>query len=111
MSVKEYKENQDMKRELEQERQRLLAKSERLKDIDRQLDTVYEQSEKAYRYNLAVERYCHAEGLSIAQYEKQCFWADRGYGEYPEPERNNPDRQIEHGNDLEPTIDRDEKER
>lgn len=35
--VKEYKENQDLKHELEQERQRLLAKGEHLKDIDRQL--------------------------------------------------------------------------
>lgn len=40
MSVKEYKENQDFKRKLEQERQRLLAKNEQLKDIDRQMTAV-----------------------------------------------------------------------
>ena len=44
--------------------------------------------------------------------EKQCFWADRGYGEYPEPERNNPDRELEQQDrDVEPTIDREERER
>ena len=110
-SVKQYKENQDLKHELEQERQRLLAKGERLKDIDRQLDSAYEQSEQAYRYNLQVERYCQEQGLSLVQYEKQCFWADRGYGEYPEPERNNPDREIENAKDLAPDIDRGERER
>lgn len=111
LSVKEYKENQDMKRELEQERQRLLAKGERLQEIDRQLDNAYQQSEKTYRYNLEIEQYCQTEGLTLTQYEKAVFWADRGYGEYPEPERNNPDRQIEQGKDLEPSIDREERER
>lgn len=112
LSVKEYKENQDLKHELEQERQRLLAKSERLKDIDRQLDIAFEQSEKAYRYNLAVERYCQAEGLTLTQYEKAVFWADRGYGEYPDPERDNPDRQLEQQDrGLEHHTDKGERER
>ena len=111
LSVKEYKENQDLKRNLEQERQRLLAKTERLKDIDRQLDTAYEQSERAYRYNLAVEQYCQSEGLTIAQYEKAVFWADRGYGEYPAPEQSNPDRQTEREQGLEYDADRGERER
>ena len=31
----------------------------------------------------------------VALYEKQCFWADRDWGNYPEPERHNPDRCIE----------------
>lgn len=26
------------------------------------------------------------------QYEKQCSYAERGIGDYPESERNNPDR-------------------
>ena len=45
LSVREYKENQDFKKEIEQERQRLLAKSEKLKDIQKQLDKAYEKAE------------------------------------------------------------------
>ena len=39
-----------------------------------------------------VERYCQEQGITIGQYEKQCFWADRDWGNYPEPERHNPDK-------------------
>ena len=42
-SVKEYKENQDFKRELEQERQHLVARNEQLKDIDRQMTAVMKE--------------------------------------------------------------------
>ena len=83
------------KRELEKEHKRLVAKNEKLKAIGKELDRAYEQSETAYRYNLEVERYCQEQGITIGQYEKQCFWADRDWGNYPEPERHNPDRNIE----------------
>lgn len=82
-----------MKRELEQERQRLLSKNERLKEIEVQLDKAYDVAEKAY------------------QYEKQCFWADRDYGNYPEPEYNNPERNWEKDKDMEPERHREERER
>ena len=72
-----------------------IAKNEKLKAISKELDRAYEQSETAYRYNLEVERYCQEQGITIGQYEKQCFWADRDWGNYPEPERHNPDRCIE----------------
>lgn len=111
LSIREYKENQDMKRKLEQERQRLIAKSERLRDIDRQLDTAYEQSERAYRYNLEVEQYCQTEGITLTQYEKAIFWADRGYGEYPEPEAHNPDRQTEVIKNMDHNTEREERAR
>ena len=35
----------------------MVAKNEKLKAIGKELDRAYEQSEKAYRYNLEVERY------------------------------------------------------
>ncbi|MBQ6693240.1 MAG: hypothetical protein IJN00_07895 [Clostridia bacterium] len=70
----------------------------------------YEQSEKAYHYNLEVERYCQEQGITIGQYEKQCFWADRDWGNYPEPERHNPDRCIEPEREA-PTHSRMEHER
>lgn len=111
LSIKEYKENQDMKRELEQERQRLLSKNERLKEIETQLDKAYDVVEKAYQYNQEVERYCKEQGITFYQYEKQCFWADRDYGNYPEPEYNNPDRNWERDKNIELERYREERER
>ena len=105
-----HKENQDFKRELEQEHKRLVAKNEKLKAIGKELDRAYEQSETAYHYNLEVERYCQEQGITIGQYEKQCFWADRDWGNYPEPERHNPDRNIAPEREV-PTHSRIEHER
>ena len=110
LSVKEYKENQDFKRELEQERQRLIERNEKLKAIGEQIDRTYEEAEKTYRYNLEVERYCQEQGITFAQYEKQCFWAERDWGNYPEPERHNPDKNIEPEGEA-PTHSRTEHER
>lgn len=110
MTVKEYKENQDFKRELEQERQRLLARNEQLKEIDQQMTAAIEERQQAIRYNQQVAQYCHDNGLTITQYEKQVFWADRDVGTYPEPEQNNPDRQQEQP-ELEIHIERGAKER
>ena len=85
-------------------------KQRKLKAIGKELDRAYEQSEKAYQYNLEVERYCQEQGITIGQYEKQCFWADRDWGNYPEPERYNPDRNIEPEREA-PTHSRMEHER
>ena len=98
-----------MKRELEQERQRLLSKNERLKEIEVQLDKAYDVAEKVYQYNQEVERYCNEQGISFYQYEKQCFWADSDYGNYPEPEYNKPDRNWE--KEIAPERHREERER
>lgn len=95
MSVREYKENQDFKKKIEQERQRLLSKNERLQEIQKQLDKADEKAEQSHKHNLRFEEYCREQGITYLRYERQCFYADRGYGEYPEPERSNPDRQIE----------------
>ena len=57
-----------------------------------------------------MEQYCRDNGLTITQYEKQVFWADRDFGSYPEPEQNNPDRQQEQP-ELERDIERGAKER
>ena len=49
-------------------------------------------------------------GCTVGQYEKQSFWANRDWGNYPEPERHNPDRNI--APELEvPTHSRIEHER
>lgn len=78
MTVKEYKENADMKRELEQE-----------------------EAEEIRAYNDEIDRYCREQGMSYFQYEKQCYWAERGVGDFPEPERDNPEREIRREHDIE----------
>jgi len=97
-----------MKQELEQERQRLLERNEQLKEIESAINRRLEEVEKVQRYNEKVEMYCHDMGITLYQYEKQCFWADRGYENYPAPERFNPDRQIEKEKDrtIEPERER-----
>ena len=85
-----------------QERQRLLAKNEKLKDIEQQMNEAYEEQEKAQKHLREVERYCERVGLTMYQYEKQCFMADRGFCDYPYPEQHNPERQQEHEIEREP---------
>lgn len=96
MTVKEYKENEDMKRELEQERIYLLERCQRLNEIEKQIDDRFQEAEEIKAYNDEIDRYCREYGLSYYQYEKQCYWAERGVGDYPEPERNNPEKRLEH---------------
>ena len=102
LSEKEYKENKDFEHEIEQERQRLLAKNEKLKDIEQQMNEAYEKQERALKHLREVERYCERVGLTRYQYEKQRIMADRGFCDYPAPERHNPERQQEHEIGREP---------
>lgn len=62
----------------------------------------YEEQEKAQKHLREVERYCERVGLTMYQYEKQCFMADRGFCDYPYPEQHNPERQQEHDIEKEP---------
>jgi len=47
-----------------------VVKNEKLNAIGKELDRAYEQSEKAYHYNLEVQCYCQEQGITIGQYEK-----------------------------------------
>ena len=57
------------------------------------------QEDKNERIQMRLDEIRRVHGLPIK------------YGEYPEPERNNPDREIENAKDLAPDIDRGERER
>lgn len=105
LTVKEYKDNQDLKHELEQERQILLERAERLQEIEQEIDRRFDEADEIERYNQSVDKYCKEHGMSYLQYEKQCYWAERGVGEYPAPELENQERQLEH--DVEIEIDRE----
>lgn len=94
LTVKEYKENEDIQRELEKERLYLLEQAERLNEIEKQIIDRFQEAEEIQAYSEEIDRYCREQGLSNYQYEKQCYWAERGVGDYPEPERNNQERDI-----------------
>lgn len=53
---------------------------------------------------MKIEKYCEERGITFSQYERQYFYAERGYGEYPEPQKENPERPIERN--IEPEIKR-----
>jgi len=57
-TVKEYKENEDMKRELEQERLYLLERAERLNEIKKQIDDRFRETDEIKAYNDEIDRYC-----------------------------------------------------
>lgn len=96
LTVKEYKANEDMKRELEQERLCLLERAERLNEIEKRIDDRFKEADEIRAYNDEIDRYCREHGLTFYQYEKQCYWAERGVGDYPEPEKQNVERQIQY---------------
>lgn len=63
-----------------------------------------EQLQSITNYYNHIDEYCINNGISLFQYEKQCFMADRGYGDYPDPERYNLEREIG-SNKSEPSKD------
>lgn len=72
-----------------------VERNEQLKQIGAVINNRLEEYEKVQRYNEIVDNYCRNTGITLYQYEKQCFWAERGYNDYPEPERYNPEKQID----------------
>ena len=70
LTVKEYKENKDMKHELEQERQHSLKRAERFNDIEKQIDDWFRDADEIKACNDEIDRYCREYGLSYYQYEK-----------------------------------------
>ena len=66
-----------------------------INEIEKKIDDRFQEAEEIKAYNDEIDRYCREQGLSYLQYEKQCYWAEKGVGDYPEPERNNPEKQIE----------------
>lgn len=95
LSVKEYKEQQELKKELHKENEKLKEKAEKLKELDEKLSKREELLNVLSNYHCHIDDYCERIGISLFQYEKQCFMADKGYGDYPEPEKYNPEREIE----------------
>ena len=95
MKVKEYKEFKELQREFREKKEHLLEKNEQLKSIEKQMHNREIELEKYNNYFDIVDDYCNKNGLTLFQYQKQLFYAERGQGEYPPPERFNPEREQE----------------
>lgn len=95
LKVKEYKEFKELQREFREKNEHLLEKNEQLKSIEKQMHNREIELEKYNNYFDIVDDYCNKNGLTLFQYQKQLFYAERGQGEYPPPERFNPEREQE----------------
>lgn len=95
LSVKEYKEFKDFQREFRERAEHIKDKIDRLDVLEKQVNDRDEDLAKYKDYLNRVDNYCNREGITIYQYEKECFYAERGYNNFPQPEHYNPQRQIE----------------
>lgn len=95
MKVKEYKEFKELQREFREKKEYLLEKNEQLKDIEKQMNNREIELEKYNNYFDKVDDYCNKQGLTLFQYQKELFYAERGQADYPSPEKYNPERELE----------------
>lgn len=95
MKVKEYKEFKELQREFREKKEHLLEKNNHLKDIEKQMNNREQELEQYNNYFNKIDDYCNRQGLTLFQYQKELFYAERGQGEYPFPEKYNPERQQE----------------
>lgn len=95
MKVKEYKEFKELQKEFREKKEHLLEKNEQLKDIEKQMNCREDELLQYNNYFDKVDDYCNKQGITLFQYQKEIFYAERGQGEYPPPERFNPERNIE----------------
>lgn len=109
LSVKEYKEFKEVQREFREKAEHLQDKIDRLKDLENKVDYRDQEIKEYSRYLDMVDRYCDNQGITLYQYNKECFYADRGYGDYPAPEYYNPERDlnINHDKDINHDKERD----
>lgn len=101
LKVKEYKEFKELQREFREKKEHLLEKNEQLKYIEKQMNNRESELERYNNYFDKVDDYCNKQGLTLFQYQKEIFYADRGQGEYPPPERFNPEREQEPEREIE----------
>lgn len=95
LKVKEYKEFKELQREFREKKEHLLEKNNQLKDIEKQMNYREDELLQYNNYFDRVDDYCNKNGLTLFQYQKELFYAERGQGEYPPPERFNPEREQE----------------
>ena len=87
MNVKEYKEFKDFQRDCKTRLERMMKLEKEIDLRDKEISSYRDYLEK-------VDNYCNRTGLTHYQYEKECFYAERGSGSYPPPEKYNPEREF-----------------
>jgi hypothetical protein len=95
LSVKEYKEQKELKKEIISHNEILKEIVAQLKEMNLKLNDREEQLRTISNYHNHIDEYCRDNGLTLFQYEKQCFMADKNYGNYPDPEKYNLERKNE----------------
>lgn len=95
MKVKEYKEFKELQREFREKKEHLLEKNEQLKSIEKQMNNREQELEQYNNYFNKIDDYCNKNGLTLFQYQKEIFYAERGQVNFPPPENYNPERTIE----------------
>lgn len=66
----------------------------RQKDLQAQKEKVQGEQERYNKYFKAVEDYKAKNDISDREYFMSCYRASQGLGQYPAPERYNPDREL-----------------
>jgi hypothetical protein len=87
MQVKEYKEFKDFQRTCKTRLEKMIELEKEINLKDKELTSYRDYLDK-------VDDYCNRNGITHYQYEKQCFYADRGVGDYPPIEKFNPERVL-----------------
>ena len=95
LKVKEYKEFKELQREFREKKEHLLEKNEQLKNIEKQMNNREQELEQYNNYFNKVDDYCNRQGLTLFQYQKEIFYAERGQANFPSPEKYNPEREQE----------------
>lgn len=95
MKVKEYKEFKELQREFREKKEHLLEKNEQLKNVEKQMNYREQELERYNNYFDKIDDYCNRNGLTLFQYQKELFYAERGQASFPPPEKYNPERIIE----------------
>ena len=95
MKIKEYKEFKELQKEFREKKEHLLEKNEQLKDVEKQMNNREQELEQYNNYFDRVDDYCNRNGLTLFQYQKEIFYAERGQANFPPPEKYNPEREQE----------------
>ena len=54
-----------------------------------------QELEQYNNYFNKIDDYCNKNGLTLFQYQREIFYAERGQVNFPPPENYNPERTIE----------------
>lgn len=92
LSVKEYKEYKEFQKEYLEKKEKAIERLDNVKEVNSRIDEKVKELNSYIDYFSKVDDYINKNGLTLFQYSKDLFYADRGLKEYPSPEKFNPER-------------------